>query len=356
MNLYQRWLRPLLFRLDPETVHGLACIFLRQPGIGRLIGGEGLFVKDPRLHVHLGGLTLENPVGLAPGFDKDCDMLDALGWLGFGYLVAGSVMCDKRAGNPRPRMVRLPEKQAILSCMGLSSKGLDHAVRCLGRRRNRRPPVVVNCNGFTLEEYLRLIDVLQPLAEGLEISLSCSNESEAGGDFLDPVCAEGLFAEIGRRKRKPLFIKIPGYASAVERQARLALIEKALDHGCDGVTVSISPRVADPRLAIGYGGLSGRPLYPEMLRVVGDVYRLTQGRCPIKARGGIFTSEDAFAAIAAGAITVEVYSGFIYEGWTIARRINRGLLALIEKHGIADVEALRGSGAASQAASATAPS
>ena len=226
--------------------------------------------------------------------------------------------------------------------MGLSSKGLDHAARCLGRRRSRRTPVVVNCNGFTLEEYLRLIDALQPLAEGLEISLSCSNESEAGGDFLDPARAEKLFVEMARRKNRPLFIKIPGYASEAERQTRLDLIDRALYYGVDGVTVTVSPRIEEPRLAIGHGALSGAPLLQEMLRVVGDVYRATQGRCHIKARGGIFAPEDAFAAIAAGGSTVEVYSSFIYEGWSVARTINRGLLGLLDRHHIADVAALRG--------------
>lgn len=342
MHYYQQWLRPLLFQFDPETIHGLACVLLRQPWMGRLIGGEGLFVKDPRLQVRLGSLSLANPVGLAPGFDKDCEMLASLGRLGFGYIVAGSVMCRRREGNPRPRMVRLPEQQAILSCMGLPSRGLPYVTAALARARDRRTPVVVNCNGFTLDEYLQLFDTLQPLSQGIEISLSCANESEAGGDFLDPAFAEGLFSELARRKQGPLFLKIPTYGSEAERQARFLLIERALHYGLDGLTISVSPRVADPRLAIGHGGLSGRPLFPETLRVVGDVYRLTQGRCPIKARGGIFTAEDAFAAIAAGASTVEVYSGFIYEGWTISRRINRGLLALLEQHGIADIASLRG--------------
>lgn len=147
---------------------------------------------------------------------------------------------------------------------------------------------------------------------------------------------------MARRKRGPLFIKVPGYTSEAERSARLDLIVRALENGIDGVTVSVSPRVADPRLAIGYGGLSGKPLYPEMLRVVRDVWQATGGKCLIKARGGIFTPEDAYGAIAAGAATVEVYSGFIYEGWTVAREINRGLLALLEQHRIADVGALRG--------------
>jgi dihydroorotate dehydrogenase len=342
MNLYQRWLRPLFFRLDPETAHQLVGAFLRRPFFGRLIGGEGMFVRDGRLRVCLGDLSLDNPVGLAPGFDKDCEMLDSLDWLGFGYIVAGSVMCGRRPGNPRPRMLRLPEQKAILSCMGLSSKGLDHAALCLGRRRNRRTPVLVNCNGFTLEEYLRLMDVLQPLVQGLEISLSCSNESEAGGDFLDPLCAEKLFVEMGRRKKLPLFIKIPCYASEAERQRRIELIERALHHRVDGLTVTVSPRIEEPRLATGYGALSGQPLFQDMLRVVRDVYQATGGRCHIKARGGIFSAQNAFDAIAAGGSTVEVYSSFIYEGWSVARTINRGLLELLDRHHIADIAALRG--------------
>jgi dihydroorotate dehydrogenase len=117
-------------------------------------------------------------------------------------------------------------------------------------------------------------------------------------------------------------------------------------YSVDGFTASVGPRLEDKRLATGYGALSGKPLFQEMLRVVKDLYQVTRGRCHIKARGGIFSPEDAFEAIAMGGSTVEVYSGLIYEGWTVAKNINQGLLKLLEEHHITSVTSLRGAMAA----------
>jgi len=346
MNLYKTWIRPFLFKLNPEVAHDLVTTLLKFRYLAHLVGKETLFVNDERLRVNLGGMSIRNPVGLAPGFDKDCEMLDSLGIFGFGYIVSGSVMCEPRPGNPRPRMARLPEQKAVVSCMGLPSKGLDYVSGRLRHHPQRPVPLVVNCNGFTLHEYVKLMEVIQPLADGLEISLSCSNEADAGGDFLDPRTAETLFAEMAKRKTKPIFVKFPCYATEEDRQKRLDLVERAMRYSVDGFTASVGPRLEDKRLATGYGALSGKPLFQEMLRVVKDLYQVTRGRCHIKARGGIFSPEDAFEAIAMGGSTVEVYSGLIYEGWTVAKNINQGLLKLLEEHHITSVTSLRGAMAA----------
>jgi dihydroorotate dehydrogenase len=342
MNLYKTWIRPFLFKLNPEDAHNLAKTLLKFRYLGHLVGKERLFVRDERLRVNLGGMSIRNPVGLAPGFDKDCEMLGSLGVFGFGYVVSGSVMCEPRPGNPRPRMVRLPEQKAVVSCMGLPSKGVAYVSGRLRHYPQRHVPLVVNCNGFNLQEYIKLIEVIQPLADGLEISLSCSNEADAGGDFLDPRIAETLFVEIAKRKTKPIFVKIPSYATEEDRQKRLDLVERALRYSIDGFATSFGSRLEDRRLATGYGTLSGKPLFQEMLRVVKDLYQVTRGRCHIKARGGIFSAEDAFEAIALGGSTVEVYTGLIYEGWTVARDINRGLLKLLDEQHIKNVASLRG--------------
>jgi dihydroorotate dehydrogenase len=342
MNLYKRCLRPFLFKLDPEVAHNLAKVILRCPFSGYVVGRQSLFVRDERLRVDLGGISICNPVGLAPGFDKDCQMLNSLAMFGFGYIVPGSVMCQPRPGNPRPRMVRFPERKAVASCMGLPSRGLDYVSDRLRHHQQRRVPLFVNCNGFNLQEYVRLIEAIQSLADGLEISLSCSNEAEAGGDFLEPGTATALFMEISKRKRKPIFLKIPGYISEKDRQARLDLVERALRYSVDGFTTSVGSRLEEKRLATGYGTISGQPLFQEMLRLVKDIYQVTRGKCSIKARGGIFSAEDAFEAIAAGGSTVEVFTSFIYEGWSVARKINQGLLELLDKHHIDNVVSLRG--------------
>jgi dihydroorotate dehydrogenase len=342
VSAYVSCLRPLLFRLDPETVHNFASTLLRLRVTGLLLGQRRTAVRDGRLHVALGGRSLENPVGLAPGFDKDCEMLPTLTRLGFGYVVAGSVCPKARQGSPKPRIVRYPDQDAIVSSMGLPSKGLDYAARRLATER-RSAPVFVNVSGFTPDDYVSSATRLFPVSDGIELSLSCSNCSEAGGDLLDVQEARGLFGRVAPRKEgKPLFIKIPAYGSEEERRNRLELIEAAADLGVDGVTLTTGWTVEEKLLATRSGALSGHPLLDRTLEVVRDVYAATGGRCAIKARGGIFSGEDAFNAIAAGATTVEMYSAFIYRGWHAASQINRSLLALLDAHSIPDVESLRG--------------
>lgn len=342
VNMYKRWLRPLLFRLDAETAHNMAKAILQRPYLGQVLGGEAMFVRDERLQVTLGGLRISNPVGLAAGFDKDCDMVNSLQRFGFGYIVAGSVMCSPRPGNPRPRMVRDPAREALYSCMGLPSKGLNYVSKHLEQRRHGYVPLIINFNAMDLREYLTCMEALQPLGDALEITLFCPNRPDDAGDFLNPRFAETLFVEIAKRKKKPLFVKIPGYVSEDDRQNRLDLIDRILKYPVDGITITPESRVKENRLSVGYGTLTGRPLFQQTLKVIRDVYELTRDQCDIKATGGVFTAEDAFEAIAAGATSVEILTGFLYEGWSIAKSINRGLVNLMHKCNIENVQALRG--------------
>jgi dihydroorotate dehydrogenase len=164
MDAYKHLLRPLLFRLDAERAHNLAKALLKRSLLGRLFGGEVRFVRDDRLTVAMGDLLLPNPVGLGAGFDKDGDMMNSLFAYGFGYVTAGSFMQDPRPGNPKPRLVRDPPREALYSCMGLPSRGLDYGVAQLRRRRGR-VPLVVNINAEGLEDYFTTFEVLQPFGD-----------------------------------------------------------------------------------------------------------------------------------------------------------------------------------------------
>lgn len=341
MDLYKQVLRPVLFRLDAESAHNMAKAFLKRSLPGRLFGGKGQWAHSDRLQVSLGGVTVPNPVGLAAGFDKDCDMLNSLAHFGFGYLVAGSVMKDPQPGNPKPRMVRDPEREGLYSCMGLPSMGLEYAVKKL-RMRHGAVPLIINFNALDLEDYLKCFEVLQPLGDALEITLFCPNRSHETGDFLSPPVAKTLLAEIVKRKKKPVFIKFSGFRSEDERRKRFDLIKTILDYPVDGIAISPGNLVEEKRLAIGRGTLTGRINFPRMLNIVEEIYSFTEGKCHIKASGGIFNAEDAFKAIAAGASTVEIHTGLMYEGWNIAKKVNRGLLDLMDKHNIENIEALRG--------------
>jgi len=190
--------------------------------------------------------------------------------------------------------------------------------------------------------HLLIFEVLQPFGDAMEIALFCPNRSKDAGDFLNPPVAKTLFIEVVKRKQKPVFIKFSGYRSEDERRKRLELIETILKYPLDGISISPGSLVDEKRLAIGRGTLTGRPNFQKMLGLVREVYSLTKGKCHIKASGGIFTPKDAFEAIAAGASSVEIHTGFIYEGWNIARNINRGLLDLLQKNNIENVQSLRG--------------
>jgi dihydroorotate dehydrogenase len=342
MDMYKRLIRPLLFGLDPETAHEVAKAVLRHAHLSRLLVRQNLAIHDNRLQVDLGRLRLPNPVGLGAGFDKDCEMVDSLERLGFGYIVVGSVMCRVRPGNPKPRMIRDLDGEGLFSCMGLPSKGLDYATRRLKRRSQGALPIIINFNAETFAEYLRCTEVLEPLGDAIEISLFLANRAADEGDFLDPARARTLLEEVARRTKKPVFIKLPGYDSEDERRRRLDLINLLISYDVDGITITPKTSVKDKRLSIEQGAVTGRPAFKKTLDIIQDVFEATKGKCPIKAAGGIFSAKDAFDAIAVGATTVEMVTGFGYEGWRIAWNINQGLLRLLDESGIENVSALRG--------------
>jgi dihydroorotate dehydrogenase len=221
----------------------------------------------------------------------------------------------------------------------------DHAIDCLKRRKRTSAALIVNLNSETFDEYLATFDALQSFGDAMEVARSCPNRPADAGDYLHPDGAAKLLAELVRRKQKPLFIKVPGYVDEDERAKRLDLVRCIKGFPVDGITISPGSRVKDVRLSIGRGTLTGRPLLPQTLRVIGDVYHLVGNELAIKASGGVQTAEDAYRAIAAGATSVELLTGFIYEGWRIAQNINRGLVERMDRHGIKDAGELRGQGA-----------
>ena len=347
LNGYKKLLRPILFRFDAERVHEWAKVALRQEPLWRWLG-RSCRVDDPRLQVQLGGLRVPNPVGLSAGFDKDCEVLAGLQHLGFGYLVPGSVMPHTRQGNPkdRPRILRLPEQESMLNCLGLPSQGLAYAVEQLKRFRHSsagQTPIIVNFGANTLDEYLACYEALQPLADAIEVNLRCPNARDDEGDFLRPRMYERLLTELIQRKQKPLFIKLQTASSRQEEEERLDLVQRGVYYGIDGYTIPGTWSVKDDRLSIGRGNLTGRAVFEKTLETVRALWDATDGKVAIKARGGIFSGEDAFRAIAAGASSVDLLTAFIYEGWHVAREINLDLLRRLNEEGIPDLTALRGS-------------
>lgn len=334
MGLYRVTAKPALFALPPEAAHRVANHLLGLPLPWERIGGAA---EDPRLHVSLAGIELSNPVGLAAGFDKTCRHLDALGRVGFGYVVGGTITRASRQGNPKPRIARYPKRRSLVNSMGLPNPGAEAAARALARAKRTAPRFASIADEA---DAVAAHSLLEPHVDAIELNASCPNVTW-GRDRDNEAHLAELLRELGARRTKPLFVKLPPFVADVEREVVLALARIAQEGGADGLTCSNTRPVLDAHLATGSGGLSGRELFEGTVRIVREVRRATGAALPISACGGIFSAADALACVEAGATTVQVYTGLIYEGPRIVRSITAGLAAALRERNV-DLPALVG--------------
>jgi len=316
---YEAFGRRAFFALDPERSHRVALTTLALPlPWGRI----GHAVADPSLATTIAGVQLANPVGLASGFDKACERLAPLGALGFGYAVGGTVTMRPRAGNPRPRIARDPATRAIVNAMGLPNPGA-HAVAAALAKRPRTTSRWVSLADEEIADACAALDLVAPLADAIELNASSPNAGWTHrADHVGTVVAA-----MRPRADIPVFVKVPPFRTDEERAGVLAIVEAAQQGGAAGLTASNTLPVADPRMSTGRGGLSGGPLTEGTPGIVAALRDATGGALPINACGGIFSAADARECLDAGAATVQVYTGLIYEGPAVASRILAGLRA-----------------------------
>jgi dihydroorotate dehydrogenase len=331
--------RSILFRLDAETAHGRALGALDLAHRLRLTGLlAGARVDDP---VELMGLRFPNRVGLAAGLDKNADHLDALGALGFGFVEVGTVTPKPQAGNPKPRLFRLPERGAIINRMGFNNAGVDHLV---ARVREARFDGVIGINiGKNLttpveravDDYLLCLEKVHAHADYVTVNISSPNtpglRSLQFGEQLDALL--GTLREAGSRldqaagRRVPLAVKIAPDMSDDEVGLVAGSIARC---GIDAViatnTTISREAVAGLPHADEQGGLSGRPVFEASNRVIRELRRHLP-ELPIIGVGGIDSGEAATAKLEAGADLVQLYSGFIYRGPALVGECARALKA-----------------------------
>jgi len=335
-----RAIKPLLFSLPAETVHGAV-----SAGLAAVQGTpvEGVLadrytVDDPRLRVDAFGQRFDNPIGIAAGFDKNARVPRALAAVGFGHVEVGGVTAEAQAGNPRPRLFRLVEDEALVNRMGFNNDGADVIGDRLARTDLPDVPVGVNIGkskSTPLEEapadYAYTYERVADAADYVVVNVSSPNT--------------------------------PGLRELQSRDALEAILGRLLDAGADRLLVKLSPDLAESAIAdavalsenLGVdgliatnttvdrpasladsnreedGGLSGRPLEPRATQVVRFVAERTS--LPIVGVGGVFTAEDAYRKIRAGASLVQLYTGFVYRGPGTVRAINEGLLGLLDRDG-----------------------
>ncbi|MDA0798464.1 MAG: dihydroorotate dehydrogenase (quinone) [Chloroflexi bacterium] len=318
---YRLLVRPILFRFAPEPAQKIADKALAIQPLWRAYAKAA---NVPDIPVTVAGLALRNPVGLAAGLDKQCAYLDSLGNLGFGYVIGGTVTHNARPGNPKPRVLRLPQQSSLINALGFPSEGLHAAEARLRKLTDRPANVLVSIAALDEQETLECLTTLEPLVDGIEVNISSPNTAGLR-KFQEPVALRGLLDILNAARTKPLFIKIPPYMNEAEHENVMSLVRACRDAGMTGITVMNTIPVEDARLAMGRGGLSGLAVREDMLRIVPEVRAEVGSEMVINACGGIATAEDARRALAVGANTVQIYTSMVYRGPGVVGEIVKGL-------------------------------
>jgi len=360
--VYRSLVRPLLFRLPPETAHELALhslSLLRSKVISHLVTRH--HALSPLLTVTRFGLTFENPVGLAAGFDKNGIALNALAALGFGFIEAGTVTYHAQPGNPRPRLFRLPQDRALINRAGFNNAG---AAAFAKRVEKQRPNCVLGVSigkskiaplDQATEDYLASFELVYNVADYIAVNVSSPNtpqlrelqQSQQLSGLLSALQARGRELEQRYQKRVPLLVKLSPDLERTDLEMIVDVIENLQIDGIIATNTTISRKnlSSDAKLvtAAGEGGLSGKPLKSRSTQMIAQLYELTHGRIPLIGVGGIFTARDAWEKICAGASLVQLYTGFIYQGPNIANDINEGIARILALEKFASIDAAVGS-------------
>ena len=340
MNLFP-FARPLLHRLDPETAHNLTLW-----GLVRGLGPRQGKADDPILASELWGRPFANPFGIAAGFDKNAEVMAPLLALGFGFVEVGSITPRPQPGNPKPRIFRLPEDRAVINRLGFNNQGLEAAKQRLqDYRAAGGGPLGINLgkNKDTenaADDYSLGAAALAPLADYLVINVSSPNTPglralQSRTALAELVAAvQDTLAAIPVENRPPLVLKIAPDLTEADK-ADIAAV--ALERGLEGLTVSNTTIERPSDLVSAHaaesGGLSGAPLLAPSTRVLGDIYRLTEGRIPLIGVGGVASGADAYAKIRAGASLVQLYTALVYQGPALVPRLKKDLAELLRRDG-----------------------
>ena len=336
MALYSLF-RPLVFSLEAERAHRATIAALKLMPKRR----------PPRfpsaLTTSIAGLGFPSPVGLAAGFDKDGEVVAAMLGLGFGFVEVGTLTPRPQQGNPKPRLFRLAEDQAVINRLGFNNRGQAAATERLAGRDRSRGVVGINIgankdSADRIADYALGVRAMAPLADYLTVNISSPNtpglrDLQAGGELVELLAAVGE----ARMDGVPIFLKV---APDLEAGDHERIVRAAIDGGIDALIIA-NTTVSRPALRSNHagetGGLSGAPLRPLALDQLSRFRAASAGQLPLIAAGGIASVDDAWARILAGASLVQLYSGLIYHGPGLARRIATGIAAILEREGIASI-------------------
>lgn len=337
-------IRSILFLFDPEKVHYFTAnvigIALKIPGM-KWCWKKMYSVEDSRLERKLFGLTFSNPVGLAAGFDKNASMYNNLSHFGFGFIEIGTVTPERQDGNEKPRLFRLNEDNGIINRMGFNNNGVDEAVKNL---QNRKTNIIIGGNigkntassdEQYIDDYKTNFTKLHPYVDYFVVNVSCPNVGSMAKlqdkDFQIELLEELKKINSQQNKVKPILLKIAPDLNTNQLDEVIEIIQTT---GIDGVIASNTSvdrselKSSESKLdSIGAGGLSGRPIKDRSTKVIRYLSEKSNKSFPIIGVGGIHTAEDALEKIEAGADLVQIYTGFIYEGPRLIKRINKAIIS-----------------------------
>lgn len=341
--MYKLLLRPLFFLFDPEKIHHFTFSLIKFtskiPGFTTVF--RSLYVvEDVRLERNLFGLTFKNPVGLAAGFDKNAVLYNELSNFGFGFIEIGTVTPKGQAGNPKKRLFRLKDDQGIINRMGFNNEGLEAAIYQL--KKNKGKLIIggnIGKNTDTKSEdytkdYLECFNALHPYVDYFVLNVSCPNVGSHAKlndkDYLEELIRAVQKANTAFENQKPILLKIAPDLNDGQLDEIIMLVATTK---LDGVIASNTSMDRNDLKAskellesIGNGGLSGQPIKDKSTRVIKYLSDKSNKSFPIIGVGGIHSAKDALEKINAGADLVQIYTGFIYEGPSLIKQINKALL------------------------------
>ncbi len=343
---YKHIVRPALFRFDPESVHEFALASLRHCRTLKPLIQPMLNVHDQRFHQTIWGYTFKNPIGLAGGFDKNAVCTEIWDLFGFSFVEVGTITPRPQSGNPKPRLFRYPDEEAIVNRMGFNNDGaeavaerLRHQPRrnvILGISLGKQKETPIHDMDAVIHDYTKSFETLYSSGDFFTVNVSSPNTEQLRdlqhGELLQSL----LTTLLETRNRleesdpnqipKPLCVK---FAPDLTEKELLTAIEIALEAGIDGIIATNTTNQTGERET---GGLSGKPLRKRSTEVIHLVAQKVQGKIPIIGCGGIFTAEDAIEKLEAGASLLQIYTGFIYQGPMIVKEILKGLIRNMNIH------------------------
>ncbi|SHJ10387.1 quinone-dependent dihydroorotate dehydrogenase [Algibacter luteus] len=341
--MYKLLLRPIFFSFDPEKIHHFTFSLIKFTS--KIPGFKSIYrslyvVDDSRLERKLFGLTFKNPVGLAAGFDKNAVLYNELANFGFGFIEIGTVTPKGQAGNPKKRLFRLKDDKGIINRMGFNNEGLESAIEQLKKNKGKLiigGNIGKNTNTKPADytaDYLTCFNALHPYVDYFVLNVSCPNVGSHAKlndkDYLEELIGAVQKANNTFEKQKPILLKIAPDLNTTQLDEIIELVKTT---NLDGVIASNTStdrsglKASEAQLeAIGNGGLSGQPIKDKSTKVIKYLSEKSNKAFPIIGVGGIHSSKDAIEKLDAGADLIQIYTGFIYEGPSLIKAINKAIL------------------------------